>query len=129
MIKNINNENFSSIFKNYDKADELVGEENVVAYDTFDFAVSAVMSGDAVAALLDETAGLGYMGANAGEVKLVGEDLTSELLGFAFPNDSALVDPINAGLAAMTESGKLGEINTTASKILVFQTFELFGVF
>ena len=97
---------------NYDKAVELVGEENVVAYDTFDFAVSAVMSGDAVAALLDETAGLGYMGANAGEVKLVGEDLTSELLGFAFPNDSALVDPINAGLAAMTESGKLGEINT-----------------
>ncbi len=96
---------------NFDKAVELVGEENVVAYDTFDFAVQAVISGDAVAALLDETAGLGYMGANAEDVKLVGEDLTSELLGFAFPEGSPLVDVINQGLAAMTESGKLGEIN------------------
>jgi ABC-type amino acid transport substrate-binding protein len=97
---------------NYDKAVELVGEENVVAYDTFDFAVQAVISGDAVAALLDETAGLGYMGANSEDVKLVGEDLTSELLGFAFPEGSPLVDVINQGLAAMTESGKLNEINS-----------------
>jgi len=97
---------------NYDKAVELVGEENVVAYDTFDFAVQAVISGDAVAALLDETAGLGYMGANSEDVKLVGEDLTSELLGFAFPDGSPLVDVINQGLAAMTESGKLNEINS-----------------
>ena len=97
---------------NYDKAVELVGEENVVAYDTFDFAVQAVISGDAVAALLDETAGLGYMGANSEDVKLVGEDLTSELLGFAFPDGSPLVDVINQGLAAMTDSGKLTEINS-----------------
>ncbi len=97
---------------NYEKAVELVGEENVVAYDTFDFAVQAVISGDAVAALLDETAGLGYMGANSEDVKLVGEDLTSELLGFAFPEGSPLVDVINQGLAAMTESGKLNEINS-----------------
>lgn len=97
---------------NYDKAVELVGEENVVAYDTFDFAVQAVISGDAVAAILDETAGLGYMGANSEDVKLVGEDLTSELLGFAFPDGSPLVDVINQGLAAMTESGKLTEINS-----------------
>ena len=67
---------------------------------------------EAVAALLDETAGLGYMGANSEDVKLVGEDLTSELLGFAFPEGSPLVDVINQGLAAMTESGKLNEINS-----------------
>ena len=97
---------------NYEKAVELVGEDNVVAYDTFDFAVAAVMSGDAVAALLDETAGLGYMGANKDSVKLVGEDLTSEELGFAFPNGSPLVAVINAGLAEMESSGKLGEINS-----------------
>ena len=42
--------------------------------------------------------------ANAEDVKLVGEDLTSELLGFAFPEGSPLVDVINEGLAAMTES-------------------------
>ena len=96
---------------NYEKAVELVGEENVVAYDTFDFAVQAVISGDAVAALLDETAGLGYMGANSEDVQLVGEDLTSELLGFAFPDGSPLVDVINQGLALMKDNGKLQEIN------------------
>jgi len=96
---------------NYDKAVELVGEDNVVAYDTFDFAVQAVISGDAVAAVVDETAGLGYMGANSEDVKLVGEDLTSDSLGFAFPDGSPLVDPINQGLSAMKDSGKLQEIN------------------
>ena len=96
---------------NYDKAVELVGEENVVAYDTFDFAVQAVISGDATATIIDETAGLGYMGANSDSVKLVGEDLTSDLLGFAFPEGSPLVDVINQGLSAMKDSGKLQEIN------------------
>ena len=96
---------------NYDKAVELVGEENVVAYDTFDFAVQAVISGDATATIIDETAGLGYMGANSDSVKLVGEDLTSDLLGFAFPEGSPLVEVINQGLSAMKDSGKLQEIN------------------
>ena len=95
---------------NYDKAVELVGEENVVAYDTFDFAVQAVISGDATATIIDETAGLGYMGANSDSVKLVGEDLTSDLLGFAFP-EAPLVEVINQGLSAMKDSGKLQEIN------------------
>jgi len=96
---------------NYDKAVELVGEDNVVAYDTFDFAVQAVISGDATATIIDETAGLGYMGANSDSVMLVGEDLTSDLLGFAFPDGSPLVDVINQGLSAMKDSGKLQEIN------------------
>ena len=51
------------------------------------------------------------MGANKDQVKLVGGDLTSEQLGFAFPNGSPLVDVVNKGLAAMKESGKLAEIN------------------
>ena len=63
------------------------------------------------ASIIDETAGLGYMGANKDQVKLVGGDLTSEQLGFAFPNGSPLVDVVNKGLAAMKESGKLAEIN------------------
>ena len=53
----------------------------------------------------------GYMGANKDKVKLVGGDLTSEQLGFAFPNGSPLVDVVNQGLAAMQSSGKLAEIN------------------
>ena len=68
-------------------------------------------SGDVDASIIDETAGLGYMGANKDKVKLVGGDLTSEELGFAFPNGSSLVSVVNAGLAEMKANGKLDEIN------------------
>jgi len=96
---------------NYEFAVSELGEDKVKAFDTFDFAIAAVISGDADASIIDETAGLGYMGANKDKVKLVGGDLTSEQLGFAFPNGSPLVDVVNQGLAAMQSNGKLAEIN------------------
>jgi len=96
---------------NYEFAVSELGEDKVQAFDDFNFAIQAVISGDADASIIDETAGFGYMGANKDQVKLVGDDLTSEQLGFAFPSGSPLVDVINKGLAAMEESGKLREIN------------------
>ena len=96
---------------NYEFAVAELGEDKVKAYDDFNFAIQAVISGDAEASIIDETAGLGYMGANKDQVKLVGGDLTSEQLGFAFPNGSTLVDVVNQGLEAMEASGKLAEIN------------------
>ena len=96
---------------NYEFAVSELGEDKVKAFDDFNFAIQAVISGDADASIIDETAGLGYMGANKDQVKLVGGDLTSEQLGFAFPNGSPLVDVVNQGLAAMEKSGKLAEIN------------------
>ena len=96
---------------NYEFAVSELGEDKVKAFDDFNFAIQAVISGDADASIIDETAGLGYMGANKDQVKLVGGDLTSEQLGFAFLNGSALVDVVNQGLAAMKDSGKLAEIN------------------
>ena len=96
---------------NYEFAVSALGEDKVQAFDDFNFAIQAVISGDADASIIDETAGLGYMGANKDQVKLVGDDLTSEQLGFAFPNGSPLVDVINQGLAEMEANGKLKEIN------------------
>ncbi len=96
---------------NYEFAVAALGEDKVKAFDDFNFAIQAVISGDADASIIDETAGLGYMGANKDQVKLVGGDLTSEQLGFAFPNGSPLVDVINQGLAEMEANGKLKEIN------------------
>ena len=96
---------------NYDYAVNALGEDKVKAFDDFNFAIQAVISGDADASIIDETAGLGYMGANKGDVKLVGGDLTSEQLGFAFPNGSPLVDVINQGLAEMVSNGELDKIN------------------
>ena len=88
---------------NYEFAVSELGEDKVQAFDDFNFAIQAVISGDADASIIDETAGLGYMGANKDQVKLVGGDLTSEQLGFAFPNGSPLVDVVNQGLAAMKD--------------------------
>ncbi len=96
---------------NYELAVSLFGEDKVEAYDQFDFAIAAVISGDADATIIDETAGLGYMGANEDKVKLVGEGLQTDPLGFAFPEGSPLVDVINQGIALMKENGKLQEIN------------------
>ena len=96
---------------NYDLAVSLFGADKVDAYDQFDFAIAAVISGDAAASIVDEVAGLGYMGANKDKVKLVGEGLQTDPLGFAFPDGSPLVAVINEGLAHMKDNGKLQEIN------------------
>jgi branched-chain amino acid transport system substrate-binding protein len=61
--------------------------------------------------VIDETAGQGYVGANADAVKLVGEPLSSDALGFIFPNGSDLVEPFNYALNVMKEDGTLEEIS------------------
>ncbi|RMH00783.1 MAG: hypothetical protein D6706_02975, partial [Chloroflexi bacterium] len=92
---------------NYDTAANLVGEDRIVAYDQFGLAVQALINGDVDAVIMDNVAGIGYVGANPDKVKIVGEPLTSEELGFIFPKGSELRDAINAALKAMDEDGTL----------------------
>ena len=95
---------------NYDTAVELVGEDRVVAYEQFGAAVQALINGDVDAVVMDNVAGLGYVGANPDSVKISGEPLTSEELGFIFPQGSELVGPVNLALAQMDEDGTLDEL-------------------
>ncbi len=93
-------------------AEELVGTDRLVLVDEFAFAIQAVISGDACATIIDETAGQGYIGENADSIQLVGESLSADELGFIFPLGSDLVDPFNQAIAAMKADGtmdKLGE--------------------
>jgi polar amino acid transport system substrate-binding protein len=92
---------------NYDTAVELVGEDRVQAFDTFGTAVQALIAGDVDAVIMDDNAGSGYIGANPDAITIVGEELTSEELGFVFPPGSDLVEPVNAALASMREDGTL----------------------
>lgn len=92
---------------NYETAVSLVGEDRIRAFEQFPLAVQALISGDVDAVLMDETAGQGYVGVNADSIKLVGESLSSDQLGFIFPKGSDLVDPVNQALAAMRENGTL----------------------
>jgi polar amino acid transport system substrate-binding protein len=95
---------------NYDLSVEQVGEARVVVFDNYGLFVQAIIQGDIDGALIDDVAGLGYIGANPGALKIVGEPLTSEDLGFAFPKGSLLVAPIDAAISAMQADGTLPTI-------------------
>jgi polar amino acid transport system substrate-binding protein len=95
---------------NYDTAVELVGEGRVVAFETFGFAVQALIISDVCAVIMDETAGQGYIGENEDEIKLVGESLSSDELGFIFPKGSANVAAFNAAISAMKADGTMAAL-------------------
>lgn len=96
---------------NFDEAVKLVGEGNVVGFDTFDLAVQAAIAGDVDGTVIDDTAGVGYVGANSDKIKLLDGSLVGQQLGFVFPKDSDLVAPFNAALKAMRDDGTLAKIN------------------
>ena len=95
---------------NYDTAVELVGEDRVVAFEQFGFAVQALISGDVDAVIMDESAGQGYVGENADAVKLVGPSLSSDQLGLIFPKGSDLVEPFNLVIRQMKDDGTMQEL-------------------
>ncbi len=95
---------------NYDVAVDLIGEDRVIAFDTFPLAVQAVRSGDVDAVVIDDVSGFGYQGQYADELELVGTLTNEEQLGFIFPKGSDLVEPINAVLADMSADGFMAEL-------------------
>ena len=92
---------------NYDSAVEIVGVDRVVGYETFGVSIQALLNGDVDAVIMDNVSSAGIMSVNAGLLQTTGEALTSEALGFAFPEGSDLVAPINAALASFEEDGTL----------------------
>jgi polar amino acid transport system substrate-binding protein len=95
---------------NYNTAEKLVGADRIQTFDTFDFAVQALIAGDVDVVIMDETAGQGYVGVNSDKLKLVGPSLSSDKLGFIYPKGSDLVEPVNLALASMKEDGFLEEL-------------------
>lgn len=95
---------------NYETAKGLMDESRIQAFETFPFAVAALINGDVDAVIIDETAGQGYVGTSADQVQIVGDPIQSDQLGFIFPKGSELVGPVNQALAAMRASGKLDEL-------------------
>ena len=92
---------------NYDQAVKMVGESRVTGFDTFGDAVQALIAKDVDGVVIDDTAGVGYVGVNADKIKLLPEKLVGQQLGFIFPKGSKLVASINAALAAMRADGTL----------------------
>ncbi|MCW5878528.1 MAG: amino acid ABC transporter substrate-binding protein [Anaerolineales bacterium] len=96
---------------NYETALQYLPADRIQAFEQFPFAVQALIAGDVDAVIIDETAGQGYLGANAEDLKLVGPSMSSDELGFIFPKGSDLVAAVNAALQSMMADGKLNELN------------------
>ena len=92
---------------NYYVAEEKVGPDRITAYDQFGTAVQALINGDVDAVMIDNVAGIGFVGVNADKVKLMPDVVASEELGFIFGQGSALTDVVNTALADMAADGTL----------------------
>lgn len=95
---------------NYDQAIKLVPENQVTGFDAFGDAIQALLTKDADAVVIDDTAGQGYIGVNQDKLKLLDGKLISQDLGFIFPKGSDLVAPVNAALDSMRADGTLDKI-------------------
>jgi len=95
---------------NFELAVELVGEDRIQAFDRFDLAVQALIAGDVDVVIIDDAAGLGYIGENADAIEVVDDPLQSDPLGFIYPKGSELVEPVNEALAVLAGDGTLEEL-------------------
>ena len=76
-------------------------------FDTFGASVQALAAGDVDTVLMDQTSANGYIGANPGAFKVIGEPLGTEDFGFIFTPGSDLVAPVNAALAQIKADGTM----------------------
>jgi polar amino acid transport system substrate-binding protein len=80
-------------------------------FDNFGAAVQALISGDVDLVLASAESGAGYIGANPDQLKLVGDPLGNEDIGFIFTPGSDLVDPFNQAIGTMQRDGFLDYLN------------------
>lgn len=95
---------------NFELAVELVGEDRIQAFDQFGLAIQALIGGDVDVVIIDDAAGLGYIGENADQIETVDDPLQSDPLGFIYPQGSDLVGPVNQALEVLRDDGTLEEL-------------------
>jgi polar amino acid transport system substrate-binding protein len=74
-------------------------------------AFDALLDGQVDAVIIDNPMALSYVGQNAGQLKIVGDAFTDEYYGIAVcKTNTALLDRINRGLAAVKAEGLIEEL-------------------
>lgn len=112
---------------NYELAESLVGADRIQAFDQFALAIAALVAGDVDAVIIDDAAGLGYIGENADLLTTVEGGMQSDPLGFIFPLGSDLVDPVNQAIAILKANGTFEELGLkyfTDSFIVTYDDIE-----
>lgn len=79
--------------------------KRIVLFETFGAIVQALKTGDVDMVLMDATATRGYIGANPGSFKSIGDPLGTEEFGFILTPGSDLREPINEALKGMKADG------------------------
>ena len=92
---------------NYETAISYLPEERIAAFDTFPFAVQALLSGDLDAVIMDNTVGMGYLYTNPDELDFIGPAISSDELGFIYPLGSELKAPVDLAIQAMIDDGTM----------------------
>lgn len=95
----------------YDVLDGNEDNPRITLLETFGASVQALKSGDVDSVLMDATSARGYIGANPGAFKVIGDPLGTEDFGFIFTPDSDLVAPVNAAIKSMQADGTLDALN------------------
>ena len=90
---------------NYELAEGLVGAERIQAFDQFALAIQALIAGDVDVVIIDDAAGLGYIGADSDRIETIDDGLQSDPLGFIFPLGSDLVGPVNEAIQELKDNG------------------------
>jgi polar amino acid transport system substrate-binding protein len=93
------------------KAIELVGEDRVLSYDTFDLPVTALIAGDVDAVIMDGSAAEGFLAQNPDDIMILPEPITgAEEFCFVFPPGSDLVAPFNYAIETLEADGTLADL-------------------
>ncbi len=95
----------------YDILDGNEANPRIKLFDTFGASVQALKAGDVDMVLMDRASIDGYIGADPGVFKTVGEAVGSDEFGFILTPGSDLTAPVNAALAAMKADGTIDGLN------------------
>jgi len=95
----------------YDVLDGDEANPRIKLFDTFGASVQALKAGDVDMVLMDQASIDGYIAADPGVFKTVGDPIGSDEFGFIFTPGSDLVAPVNAALAAMQADGFIDGLN------------------
>lgn len=96
----------------YNVLDGNESNPRIKLFETFGAAVQALLAGDVDTVLMDAASSKGYVGANPGKLKVIGEPLGTEEFGFIFKKGSDLVEPFNKAIESMKADGTLDKLNT-----------------
>lgn len=93
------------------KDGDAADDSRIKLFDTFGASVQALKAGDVDVVLMDQASVAGYIAADPGVFKTIGDPIGSDQFGFIFKPGSDLVAPVNAALAEMQADGTLDGLN------------------